>query len=405
MISEQFMQIGRWDLRLSEDTPLTVREMLEPGSQIVITPTRAPFSGYPADGGFVTITSGYEAQVESLLESARYRGPILEVGNRRTELAGHGMLWYLGNGSGSGPMTYSTNLTARNWLSHLINFVDSGSFTGNSQWNGITRAAGLSLPAGTWPSATATDDDLPLNVLQRLTTLAERLGVEFYVDPQGNFQHCGSSAHFVTTPQVILMAGHEGRDLDLIGLRLVELSNTTDRWTATNYAMAYYKNSATSYTHSNTGTGVPNFDGADGLTYEYFGAGAISDSGGSYTQKLTELSGQFQEYEKVTATVDTYDPGRWMKPGDYLWAYDPISRIHDTGQATTYHGMHVTPAKLRLYGMDWSVRQGMGVYRLPSDFAGSGGYSPAVLDLTDYVEFEDSPCRLDLGARQRSYDQ
>ena len=403
MISEQFMQLGRWDLRLSPDTPMTVRRMLNPGDQIVITPTRTPFGGYPADGGFQTVTSGYEAEVEAILETARFRGPILEVGNRSTELSGHGLLWYLGNASGSGPMTYSTTLAAKTWAQHLTAFVDTSSFSGGSGWNGLTKAAGTSLPATTWPSATATDDDLPLNVLQRLTTLAGLLDVEFYVDPQGNFRACGSSALFQTTPQVILQAGQEGRDLDLIGLHLVEMGRTVDWWTTTDGELAYYKVSATSYNYSTTANA--RVFGADGLSYSYYGAGALSDSGSSWTEKLNELGGKFVEQEQVTATVDTYDPGRWMKPGDYLWAYDPINEIYDDTQATTYHGQHITPAKLRLYGMDWSVRQGMGVYRIPKDHAGSGATFPGVLDLTDYVEYEDSPCRLDLGAWKRSYDQ
>lgn len=397
------MQLGRWDLRLSPDTPMTIRQFIEPGDQIVITPTRTPFGGYPAYD-FATITSGYEAQIDSVLGAARYRGPILEVGDRRTEIGGHGMLWYLGNGNGSGPITYSTNLTPRTWAQHLSAFIDTSSFTLTSAWNGITKVAGTSLPATTWPGSSATADDLPLNVLQRLVTLAGLLEVEFYVDAQGYFRHCGSSALFTTTPEVILMAGTEGRDLDLIGLRIIDLDRSLDWWTAATAVMAY-SGSGTSYGQSSRSISTEMY-GADGGGSEFYGAGAVSDTtAGAYAAKLDELEPRFLEQERFTATVDTYDPGRWMKPGDYLWVYDPINRVYDDTQATTYHGQHVTPAKLRLHGMDWSVRQGMGVYRIPRDHGGGSGRFPAVLDLTDYVIFEDSPCRLDLGAWQRSYDQ
>lgn len=412
MISEQFMQLGRWDLRLSPDTPLSIRQLVHEGDDIIITPTRVLVSDYPGYD-FTTIAAGYLDAAEQVLASARYRGPILEVSQDKTALSGHGMLWYLGNADGNGPWTRtatgsppSWSVTPRTWAQHL-NFVDGPpdySYLTNGGWNGLTKASGVSLPSGTYPDASTTVDELPRNVLQRLLALASFLDVEFYVDPEGKFRHGGLGALFNTTPQVILMRGHDGRDLDLIGLRLVELYNTRDRWKATSgsYAVA---TTGGGWAGASVQRGINH--GADGASYFYDVQEEVSDLADT-APRAEKLADEYAVTSSVvTASVDTYDPGRWMRPGDYLWVFDPINEIYDGNQATTYHGMHVTPAKLRLHGMDWPVRQGMGVYRLVEDHGPPGGYGkhPALLDLTDYVEFEDSDCRLDLGAWRRSYDQ
>ena len=401
MISEQFMQLGRWDLRLSPDTPASIRQFINPGDQIVITPTRVPFGGYPAHD-FATITSGYEAQIASLLEAARFRGPILEVGEKKTALGGHGLLWYLGNGNGDGMFTDWT-VSPKTWTLHMLDIANQPD-SPYSGFGGLTHS-GTSLPSTTWPASGESADELPRNVLERLIYLAGVLDVEFYVTPTGLLRTCGSSAWFVTTPQVILQSGHEGRDLDLIGLRLVSMERTEDYWTTTGGAFVYGAGggSASSFNINLV------LYGADGGDYDYAHLEELgsADSGdpSSLGLRAAVLADQYNASNNViSASIDAYDPGRWMKPGDYLWAYDPLSEVYDDGQATTYQGQHITPAKLRLYGMDWSVREGMGVYRIPADHGGSAGRYPPVLDITEYVEYEDSPCRLDLGAWRRPYN-
>lgn len=407
MISEQFMQLGRWDLRLSPDTPREIRGLIGNGDQIVVTPNRLPMSDMPALGlGSETYAASLVAIRDTILGAARYRGVILEIRDSKTQLAGHGMLWYLGNSSGSGPFTRTSSVSARTWAQHLA-FVDNPPDTALDGWNGLTKVSGVSLPSGTWPTGTATEDELPYSVLQRLTELAGYLEVEFYVDPEGNFRHGGLDALFQTTPQVILMAGHEGRDLDLIGLRLVGLSRTEDYWEQVSDTLAFDTSSGFTGTQNTFGQSI--IRAADGNLPWYVASQQYDAQGGTApTAAADSLQARYgTPHNEVTATVDTYDPGRWMMPGDYLWAYDPINELYDDTEATTYHGMHVTPAKLRLYGMDWSIRQGMGVYRIEK-FQGPSGQlvnHPVVVDLTDYVVFEDSPCRLDLGAWQRSYDQ
>lgn len=404
MISEQFMQLGRWDLKLSPDTPVQVRHLLKTGDQIVVTPNRVPLS----DPAFLGMSQDLSANIidiaNTVIESARYRGPILELSDGNTSLSGHGLLWYLGNSSGDGPMTRTTSASSRTWVQHLL-WVDNPPDTALDGWNGLTKGSVVSAPAGTWPPTGTDPDELPYTVLDRLTVLAEALGAEFYVRPDGTFKHGGvASSLFTTTPEVILQRGREGRDLDLIGLRLVEMNPTFDWWTAVQDGIAY-SDAGGGWVASSSGGAGEVLYGADGDDAWYVGA----DSYPQLTSFSTAISDRAAESrlaeDRLTVSVDTYDPGRWMMPGDWLWTYDPVVGVADNTEATTYQGQHITPAKLRLFGMDWPVRQGMGVYRIERNWGGTYAQPPVCIDLTDYVIFEESPVRLDVGGRSRSYDQ
>ena len=401
MISEQLMQLGRWSLRLSPDTPLTVRQLIKPGDQIVITPNRVPYTD-PSWLGMGTGSASDTAVADTVIESARYRAPILEIGNGGTELAGHGLLWYLGNSSGDGPLTRTTSASSRTWVQHLT-WVDNPPDTAFSGWNGLSKGSVVSAPAGTWPPSGSDPDELPYTVLDRLVALGEILGAEFYVKPDGTFKHGGTgSALFTTTPTVILQRGREGRDLDLIGLRLAGMDRTLDWWTLVQDGMTYSDAGGGWVAATSAGAGTTMYSASGSASMWYVGTD-------NYDQ-LTTLGGataaaeKRPEQDRLTASIDAYDPGRWMMPGDWLWAYDPIMGVYDNTEATTYQGQHVTPAKLRLFGMEWPVRQGMGVYRIERWREGTVTL-PVCVDLTDYVEFEDGPVRLDVGGRSRSYEQ
>lgn len=384
MISEQFMQLGRWDLRLSPDTPLSIRDQFAEYMSILVTPTRVNFA---LSASFATLAS-----------VSRYRGPVLSIGPDRLDLSGHGMQWYLGDASGNGALVLPTSSTARTWAQHLTYMA--GMFSAS----GLTKATPVDVPTATWPNTGGTSRDLPGEALRALLFLAETLKCEWHIDTSGYFRSGGaeSSSLFQITPQVILQRSHEGRDLDLIGLHLVQMGRETDVATRLNSAAVYDTPEAGTLAGAYTEYVEPRYHNAaqtagTRTAVEFSSTIDNATDGAARAEAIVKAEAMV---DSVTAIVDTYDPGRWMKPGDYLWAYDPINKVYDDGEATTYHGQHVTPAKFRLHGMDWSVRQGMGVYAAVH----VDGIN-TVLDLTDYVEFEDSPCRLDLGAWRRSYDQ
>jgi len=385
MITERFMQLGDWDLQLSPETPLSVRQLLRPFDHIVVTPSR-----------FIGAEDVRWNERSNLLNAARWRGVLLEYGEDRTNLRGNGLLYVLGNANQDGPFMVN-DPTAWKWNEHLIHL------NAEDELGGLTLKAVVDNPAATWPNAGGSSDDLPYNVLQRISYLAGVLGAEFYVNALGEFHSggAGSASLWQTTPRVILRRNHDGRDIDLIGLRLVDWNVTYDVWDWVPHATVF-----TPYTiGSAVLSGGPTYQGADGRGNVSFFAFEWSDTIDNLDDanaRAAALLSQKAPHDAVQVSVDTYDPGRWMKPGDYVWAFDPINKVYDEAQFTAYHGEHVNPAKLRLFGMSWPIREGMGVYRLGR---GDANDTPNVVDLTDYVIYDDGPCVLEVGAPNRSYNE
>jgi hypothetical protein len=415
-VSERFMQLGDWEVRLIPETPLSIRQAIEKWDSIIITPSRIPH---------------FEAMGSTeIKEAARYRGPLLEISEDRTVLRGAGMLYYLGNANGDGPWLEQWIVTPSDWSEHMA--VMDGQYS----FSGISRQAVVDEPAAKWPiSGSSGTDELPHIARERLEFLADVLGCEYYLTPDEKFYSGGAnsdSMFTVTTPEVILMRGESGRDIDLIGLEITDWSYTTDGWDVAGAAVAATSGGSI-YVYATNTTQTSNPPNPKGNAYpaDSSGTAVIADTGqyvryeemssgtwqGDATARaqaiastlgavLTGVGITTEDYGNHTleVSVNVYDPHRWMMPGDYLYAFDPINKIYDEDNGTTYHGLHIHPAKVRLFGMTWPIRAGMGVYLLNADHYGS--YSgDLIIDLTDYVEWEDGDCTLEVGSPRRSYDQ
>lgn len=378
MIREGFMQVGEWDVTLLPEAPLSVRSVADHYWQLVVTPSRVP---------------GLDASRSDVVANARYRGPLLEMSDDRTRLRGAGMLHYL---------TWSENEApgpafgqAWDWSDYLLEMESN-----HSQWTqvGLDLQAVVDEPTDTWPDSTAdSSDDLPTNMFDELLFLAGVLGCEFYVNAQREFHSGGadSSSLWTTTPTVILMRGQSGRDIDLIGLPIASWGVDDDAWDHATSVSVY----------GTGGTGATSsvlFDSyaADGSasTREVIEVSATIDNANDAGRRVEAIAAEHKRRRVVEVSVDEPDPGRWIKPGDYLWAFDPLNDVTNTAQATYYHGMHVTPAKLRLYGMRWPIVQGMGVYLVNKDASAT----PAVVDLTDFVAWESGPSTFEVDAPRRA---
>jgi hypothetical protein len=87
-VTEGFMQIGSWDLRLRPDTPLALRENFDHYWQIIVTPSRVPAA---------------DASRSDAVANARYRGPVLEISPDRLALSGAGKIHYMTRSENSAP--------------------------------------------------------------------------------------------------------------------------------------------------------------------------------------------------------------------------------------------------------------------------------------------------------------
>ena len=384
------MQLGDFGLKLSPETPLSVRELVRLNDTVMVTPARIPHAEVMS--------------ADNLKDAARWRGVVQEVSADRTEIRGAGMLYYLGNANGDGGYNPPYQSGAKDWSEHLtvINAT-------NDAMGGLTVATVVDEPAATYPTTTDTTIDvLPPTTLERLLFLAGVLGCEFYVTPDDRFVSGGAgSDELWRTGQVVLMRDHQGRDIDTIGLRIESWVVTEDAHDVVEYGWAVSTSNGTAWLTGSAVASVYWFraDGTQGGVGGYYSRVDVkNDAGYGLAARAQAIADEAIGRQRVDVSVRTIDPGRWMRPGDYLYAYDPIDGIHDAGNFVTYHGMHFNPASLRLFGMTWGVTPGMGVYRLGRDHGGAFVDDPLIVDLTDWVQFEDDVVQLEVGAPGRSYD-
>lgn len=371
------MQVGEWSLTMRPDFPLALRSQIDHYWQLAVTPSRVP---------------GLDASRSDVVANARYRGPLLEMSDDRTRLRGAGMLHYLtwSENPAPGPALGS----AWDWTDYLLEMESN-----HSQWTqvGLDLAAVVDEPATTWPDTTLDEPaDLPTNMFEELLFLAGVLGCEFYVTPQRDFHHggAGSSSLWTTTPTVILMRGQSGRDIDLIGLELVRWDVSSDAWDHASLATVW----STAATDSATSS-VSAYNAEGSVAWrDWLEVSEEITSADDAEKRALALVDIRSVRRTVEVSVADRDPGRWIKPGDWLWAYDPVNGVYDTAQATYYHGMHVTPAKLRLYEMRWPISQGMGVYLVNANASAT----PDAIDVTDYVSWGSGPTTFEVDAPSRA---
>ena len=387
MINEQFMALGDFSFRLKPDTPWEIRRLIRYSDSIIVTPTRVPHDQMDAD---------------DIKEAAAYRGVVLEHGPDRLDFGGNGPLWYLGNARGDGPNLGQWTVTEWDWSDHML------WISGQSGWNGVQLLAVVDEPSATWPPSGADIDELPKITRPRIEYLAGVLGVEYHLDPLGQLHNggAGSSSIWTTDPTVILQRGQAGRDVGLVGLDLERWDVSGDFYDATVGAVVAGTEGGawlpTSYFNTEpvygaSGTSPASIPGGYARIEEQSsngGTGAASRAQYLATEVLSER-------RSIECSVNTYWPGRYMKPGDWLWCHDPANQIWNDGYNTWYHGRHLNPDKLRLFGMRWPLKKPMGLYRLGRKHSGGSPDSPLIVDLTDWYLPETGPATLEIEAPRR----
>lgn len=398
MINETFMRLDDWSLRLDPETPLSVRKECRKRDQVVITESRI-------DG---------DLDRDTLTRAALFRGPILKRSNQMTEFGGAGMEWFLGDAAGYGPLitwSFLANRTWANWVSRIT----SGSIETGAGWAGLTYASGIDIPATVFPDAGATDDGFPYSVVggynyatnrELLEIIGGAIGVEWDITPDGIFQAVGAGSGNYwqggsgSTPLVVIMRGHEGRDINLIGLEVVDLDREEDS-TRTPSDVAVLSDSAYASTSVEAAWRDVVGDSFKHLALER----STADTSADVASLAADRAEALQTTDNYRAVVREWYPGRFIKPGDYVWAFDDICEINSSaeGEGILYRGEWVAADTLRCYGIRWAIREGMGVYRLSrGDPATYETDRTEVLDITDYVLPEDGDCELIIGSPEQS---
>lgn len=371
-VTERLMKPGEWSLALREETPYSVRKLLDFFGHVVITPTRIDPRRY-SDTAIRTM--------------ARYVGIMRRRGRR--SIGGIGLLGWLGDPEGKGVSLWES----------------PGGFGANnfSEWMFIVLGYGLVTPEiYPWRVGTVThiDGSLtydPYGLTHRaaLDVVCEYFGGEYRIDTLATVDAGPASALFETDPQVIVQRKGGSRDLTLDGLLVLELEQDVDVDDYANAVSVYSAGEGGAVTGS-TATQSDAYLDLFGYPFELtkFVDKPNLDPTSAPAYAQAELDRVGSTRKAVKLSTDTYDIGSHVVPGDFIHAYDPDAFLFDTTNEVRYRGRVMYPALLRTYATTWPVEVGMGVYYRDA----TGDY----LDLSDWVVHETGGTTLEVGAPLRS---
>ena len=361
MIHERLMAQGSFDIPLKDTTPWKLWEDLDVHGHIVIFPQWV-------DARLFDDTA--------LLGMARYSGVLLEkkVNNNRMWFSGAGMVWWLGDEAGQGPIyeinAGFVNVTLTNVLDGLIGSsnqvsIEKGTvtapvnnYTGHHQWETPIEAIRTVMAATSAEFRVNPDGTMDAGANYDLFNLGNPTIVVVRRDGGG------SDPNYTGIPNSFIEARYNARPYITRSL-LIERdvdNNGTLLASATRTATAYDM-------HGNlivrkTVEEIPTTD----LT-----------SAGAYA---TSILNDHIATEEERLNTDYYEVanGDWQV-GDAYFVYDPPAFV-DTTNEIFFRGDTIWPKKMRLIQADWTIRERMGVYfRSPEA-------TPVWTDLTPYVDEE-----------------
>ena len=401
-VTERLMGAGNFDVSFSQsETPTEIVETIKEWGHIVLTPNQ------------VDINTLSDAQI---LSSARYTGIVL---NRSLEenvvsITGQGLQLYLGDGQSKGMViAESKNIgKVRNYVGTTLAETLFNSTAQTNKPLGIMRTeAGNSqaITQGTItnPAGTYTGSHFVQTALSALKEISEQLNTEYKLNPNGTID-AGPPANLFqgvnSDPTTIVVKTGYGDDPEFEGVVPQGLRTEFDGtdWvsrvdfigevgyfdTATDVAgEANLSSNPHKDLHGNALTRVALVQEPDI---------PIAQLNNRATLMLNELS----RIKKVlNLDLQQYEVEGDMKAGDYIFAFDPDIGFKDTATdaaaesrsmyEAVFRGQTITPAKVRVQGLTWPIKSGMGVYFRDKD----GNYT----DLTQYVTFESGSAQVELG--------
>lgn len=371
MITERLRGIGSWSLRLIPETPQSVLRQLNLTSaafgHVIVTPTHIdPLAVTP-------------------LSVARYTGVYLS-GPWNGELAGGGLALWLEDADGKGELVESFSPGAQTftqWVNLCV--PDPGT------------VLDIGLDAGSIEAIAGSITHTMTRIGRRetLDLICDHFGAEWRTTPQGLVDAGTPSYLFATIPTVAAIAGNGGRDSNIVGLPNPEFDYQVDAEDYTTQVVLF-GNSGNATANISPATSYRGLYG--GLVFrERFIESSAVLTGNEAAAAQAQLNRFTSLQRNLTVSSDVYDIGRDLEPGDNLYVYDPDSGLIDTANQLQYRGELIRPVIVRVHGYTWPVRQGMGVYYRRQ----TGASTSTNLDLTEWVEYESGPVRLDVGSPPR----
>jgi hypothetical protein len=362
-VTETLMKPGAWQVRLIEETPAEILRALDW--------TVTAVAGFGHVFVFSAPVRPEEFTDANLKSIAIYAGILREAPEART-VGGPGMVAWLGDEDDKGAVLETavtqTAATLQTWVNALRpaslsagTSLNSGSYTGTFQWVTPRKA---------------------------LDAVCAALGYEYRVNADGTLDANTVATLFGSTPTGFVTRRSEGRE-DYLGVLASQLEQARDLDDYTTKVRAIAK----------TGLGTAS---ASATPYKDINGNAVvltrvieTPESEDANAAATALINKFSATRKgVRLSSATFAIPSTIEVGASLYVFDPRSGLVDTANQVHFEGETLYPAKLRVYGYTWPIREGMGVaFR-----NGDGTWT----DLTPWIEWETGDTTIDVGGYQRT---
>ena len=396
------MGAGSFNVDFSQsETPTEVVEAIKEWGHIVLTANQ------------VDINTLSDAQI---LSTARYTGIIL---NRSLEenvvsITGQGLQLYLGDGQSKGMViAESKNIgKVRNYIGTTLAETLFNSTAQTNKPLGIMRTeAGNSqaITQGTItnPAGTYTGSHFVQTALGALKEVSEQLNVEYKINANGTIDAGPSANLFVgvnNNPTTIVVKSGYGDDPEFDGVVPQGLRTEFDATDFVNRVdfvgeVGYFDTATDVAGEANLSSNPYKDLHGNALTRVALVQEpdiAIAQLNNRATLMLNELS---RVKKVLNLDLQQYEVEGDMRAGDFIFAFDPDIGFKDTSTEAAaesrsmyeavFRGQTITPAKVRVQGLTWPIKTGMGIYFRDKD----GKYT----DLTQYVTFESGSAQVELG--------
>lgn len=379
MITERLMGVGKWSLKLSEETPVQVMQALDPRTSsfghIVITPTAV-------DGGPGVLSDA------TMLARSIYTG-ILRRQPSDYEIGGVGVNAYMGDDDTG---LYTASLSVASAYTFAL-------------WAAALRPAFLTAGITSTISGAYNNTYTLTTYKQPLLDVCDRFGAEWRVTNDFKFDIGTQTDLFRTTPIAIVARkkGDGGRELGLAGIvGDLEIARDTDDWVRRVRYLSGAGPTVTTADGSVADADVP-YRAPDGTALQWtkiVTAPSTVPAGSETAMATAEYNKLKNPRQEFAVSSRNYDISADVRVGDNVYVFDPERGIEDTANQIIYRGSVIRPEIIRCVGYTRPVVRGMGVYfRRYVNVAGT--WTVEWTDLTNHVVYETGDTRIEVGAKPR----